>query len=98
MRIPATRASVLGHSAKRNLAAEVADNIWPVEADPGELELALLNIAVNARDAMPRGGNHALHQLAPDIFAPELWQKTDTPNDRGDNSQRKTDNSPPGPR
>ncbi|MBV8736215.1 MAG: response regulator [Alphaproteobacteria bacterium] len=39
-----------------DLAAEVTDNIWPVEADPGELELALLNIAVNARDAMPRGG------------------------------------------
>ena len=35
------------------LAAEVADDIWPVEADPGELELALLNIAVNARDAIP---------------------------------------------
>ena len=39
-----------------DIAAEVADDIWPVEADPGELELALLNIAVNARDAMPRGG------------------------------------------
>jgi len=29
---------------------------WPVEVDVRELELALVNIAVNARDAMPNGG------------------------------------------
>ena len=29
---------------------------WPVEVDPSELELAILNICVNARDAMPGGG------------------------------------------
>jgi two-component system NtrC family sensor kinase len=31
-------------------------DLWPVMVDPGELELALLNIAVNARNAMPNGG------------------------------------------
>jgi PAS domain S-box-containing protein len=30
--------------------------VWPVKVDLAELELAIVNIAVNARDAMPNGG------------------------------------------
>jgi signal transduction histidine kinase/CheY-like chemotaxis protein len=36
--------------------AKIAADLWPVEADPTELEAAILNLAVNSRDAMPSGG------------------------------------------
>ena len=35
----------------------VPDDTWPVHADPNALEVALINLAVNARDAMPAGGS-----------------------------------------
>jgi signal transduction histidine kinase/CheY-like chemotaxis protein len=35
---------------------ELGENVWPVFVDPHQLENAILNLAVNARDAMPDGG------------------------------------------
>jgi len=34
----------------------LADELWPTEIDPGEFQDAILNLVINARDAMPDGG------------------------------------------
>lgn len=38
------------------LSVDIPDSLWTVEVDPGEFELAIVNLTVNARDAMPNGG------------------------------------------
>jgi PAS domain S-box-containing protein len=44
----------LGENIRVKLAG--SDGIWPIKVDQTQLEAALVNLAVNARDAMPTGG------------------------------------------
>ena len=50
------------------LATELNPTLGAVEADPGEIEQVVMNLIVNARDAMPEGGRILLETLdaAPD--------------------------------
>ena len=43
-------------TASIEVRTELAEDLWPVDVDPGEFEDMLLNLAINARDAMPGGG------------------------------------------
>jgi signal transduction histidine kinase/CheY-like chemotaxis protein len=58
------------------LRLDIADKLWPVTMDPLQFELVVLNLTINARDAMPRGGclqievrnetvNEPLSEIAP---------------------------------
>jgi PAS domain S-box-containing protein len=68
----AVRLDAFGEVLARTLGSriqvklDVATDVWSIEADVTELETALLNAAINARDAMPNGGTItiAAHNMA----------------------------------
>jgi nitrogen-specific signal transduction histidine kinase len=45
---------VIGEPVK--LVTELAEDLWTISGDPAQLEQVLMNLCVNARDAMPEGG------------------------------------------
>jgi len=38
------------------LILDMSPTLWPVRVDPGQLQQVILNLTINARDAMPKGG------------------------------------------
>jgi PAS domain S-box-containing protein len=51
-------ADVLGRmlGSRVEIRLDLSADLWRIEVDPAQLESALLNAAINARDAMPEGG------------------------------------------
>ena len=52
-----------------HMSLHLPHDLWPVSVDPAQLDAALLNLAVNARDAMAGGGSLAV--VAYDIHLPD---------------------------
>ena len=66
------------------LTLQVEEGLWPADADPSQLEVALLNLTVNAKDAMPDGGQVSIAArnvtlpsaqvpAAPDLSGDFVW-------------------------
>jgi PAS domain S-box-containing protein len=53
------------------LHTDLEPRLWAVLADPGQIEQVLVNLAVNARDAMPGGGTLTVHTGNQDLGADE---------------------------
>ncbi|SFJ37129.1 ATP-binding protein [Caulobacter sp. UNC279MFTsu5.1] len=66
---------LLERSLREDIAVELrlAKDLWPIEVDSTQLEVSLLNIAVNARDAMAKGGTLTIvAENQPDLAQGEL--------------------------
>ena len=53
--------STLGRRVQ--VVSELADDLWPAMIDPSQVEAAILNLCLNARDAMPEGGRMIIHTM-----------------------------------
>ncbi|MDR3537053.1 MAG: response regulator [Acetobacteraceae bacterium] len=71
--------SALGRRVR--LVTELEEAPWPIHVDPSQVEAAVLNLCLNARDAMPEGGTLTIRtantmvtagQTAPQMAAPGL--------------------------
>ena len=72
-------------TGKIELSVDIPNDCWPIRVDKSEFALALVNIALNARDAMPSGGRLSIkcenksfhasdgpHELSGDFVAFEI--------------------------
>jgi PAS domain S-box-containing protein len=55
-----------------DIRLEIEDDLPPARADANQMEMAILNLAVNARDAMPNGGVLTISATRQRLFASQL--------------------------
>lgn len=60
-----------------DLATSLAENLWQTRCDPNQLESAILNLAINARDAMPDGGRLTIETCNARLEDPILARQRD---------------------
>jgi signal transduction histidine kinase/ActR/RegA family two-component response regulator len=59
------------------ISLNLGPDIWPIVADPAQLEAAITNLATNARDAMPQGGKLIVSTLNTALDVDYAAQHTD---------------------
>ena len=64
----------LGEHIRLNIT--IGADVWPVRTERGPLEQALVNLAANARDAMPRGGVLTIHAINTVVAAGDIDDDT----------------------
>jgi two-component system, cell cycle sensor histidine kinase and response regulator CckA len=62
-----------------SIAAEVPGDLWPVVGDPTQIQQVLVNLCVNARDAMPEGGTITLSAANTDREGRDVADGTPAP-------------------
>ena len=74
-KLVAGMSELLSRTLGANIDVEtvLAAGLWQIKADPAQLENAILNLAVNARDAMPDGGKLTIE--AQNVFVDDAYAK-----------------------
>src|SRR6185295_12683291 len=72
-RLVAGMSDLLDRTLGETIAVETVGSagLWPAEADAPQLEAAILNLAINARDAMPDGGKVTIETA--NVFLDEFY-------------------------